>query len=171
MSNGTATISPRKLRDHFLGVVDTSRLQRWAEAGVFGKRMKRQGAGRVGRAYGMRDVVLAVLVRDVLELTRSHTLDIALGEDLRGSVDDALRGVPAFLEGKEQWLRIAWDAHPPNDFEGAWNPAEHQRHWHVSRFAAGDYPFTGTDAACIVLVNLSRIIAEVRQRFDAVVSA
>ena len=165
-------ISPKQLRDNFLADVQTSRLQRWAEGGVFGKDMTKQGPGRNGRQYTLPQVVLAVVVRDILELTKSHTLDITLGKELRRAIDDCL-ALDGYVEGKAQWVKISWSSNPPigwvsSNGEG-WNPAEHPKRWRVVRINEGENPFVGADARCIIVVDLSLFIREVQKQFEKVI--
>jgi len=171
MGDRRATISPRTLRDNFLGDVQTSRLQRWAEGGVFGKGMREQGPGRNGRRYTLPQVVLAVVVRDILDITHTRTLDIALSKELRRAIDDCL-ALDGYVEGRSQWVKILWSSRPPigwtsENGEG-WNPAEHKRQWHVVRINEGESPFVGTDGGAVIVHDLSRTIREVMKQFEKV---
>ncbi len=142
--------------------IDTQRLRRWYQGGVFGDAARKSGRG-YPRKYSLSDVVTARVVQEILDLTHSRSLEITrdLLPEIHGIVDPVVRGsgprVYRRSDGSENlvcWVIVKWDR-DIND-------------WHVSVNKGGDENrpnLHDRSAQARILIPLWRIIAEVKKSF------
>jgi hypothetical protein len=99
------TIGTREL-EKFLGV-SQERLRTWINWGVFGEDKVGVGPGPKGRQFNAEEVLLACVVRELLDLTRYGHLQNPLFRELRDAVNDLRKLNPGRVSWNK-WLALTW---------------------------------------------------------------
>lgn len=141
--------------------IDSERLASWAAAGLFGEALRSVGHG-VRRVYSFSQCVLACVIREVMDITRSRLLpDRVSMEELRQTVGELPRDPSAETQQETTaWVVIRWESG--------------REEWRFTFYSSGQRSpglpklhagATRTAGQALLLVPLSEIATKVREFF------